>query len=332
MTAATERLFTDACRPDAMNGVCRQRGGESCAFDGAMIVLGCIADAAHLVHGPIACLGNSWESRGTRTTKGELHRRAYTTDLSELDIVYGAADKLRKAIRETAARRAPAGDLRLRDLRHRHDRRGYPRRLPRGRGRAGAPGDPGGCAGLRRPEEPRQPRRRRGAARARDRHGRAGLRRAARGEPGRRVQHRRRPGPDRAAARARRLHRARPPHRQRHLRGDPRRAPGAPERRRLRPGADQRRPRDAAALGRAVRRGLVLRPDRDRPVAARDGGGARRPRPAAAGACRGAHRRGGRPPRASDWPRTPRWRGRRPSSTPAASRAGRSSRRCRTWG
>jgi len=85
-----------------MNGVCRQRGGESCAFDGAMIVLGCIADAAHLVHGPIACLGNSWESRGTITTKGELHRRAYTTDLSELDIVYGAADKLRTAIRETA--------------------------------------------------------------------------------------------------------------------------------------------------------------------------------------------------------------------------------------
>ena len=102
MSAATERLHADACRPDAMNGVCRQRGGESCAFDGAMIVLGCIADAAHLVHGPIACLGNSWESRGTVTTKGELHRRAYTTDLSELDIVYGAAGKLRAAICETA--------------------------------------------------------------------------------------------------------------------------------------------------------------------------------------------------------------------------------------
>jgi nitrogenase molybdenum-cofactor synthesis protein NifE len=107
MPAATDRLHADACRPDARNGVCRQRGGESCAFDGAMIVLGCIADAAHLVHGPIACLGNSWESRGTVTTKGELHRRAYTTDLSELDIVYGAADKLRKAIRETAADSRP---------------------------------------------------------------------------------------------------------------------------------------------------------------------------------------------------------------------------------
>ena len=107
MSSATETLFADACRPDAMNGVCRQRGRESCAFDGAMIVLGCIADAAHLVHGPIACLGNSWESRGTVTTQGELHRRAYTTDLTELDIVYGAADKLRKAIGETAADSRP---------------------------------------------------------------------------------------------------------------------------------------------------------------------------------------------------------------------------------
>jgi nitrogenase molybdenum-cofactor synthesis protein NifE len=101
MTAATDRLFATACRPDPLQGVCRQRGGESCAYDGAMIVLGCIADAAHLVHGPIACLGNSWESRGTVTRRGDLHRRAYTTDLDELDIVYGGADKLLAAIRET---------------------------------------------------------------------------------------------------------------------------------------------------------------------------------------------------------------------------------------
>jgi len=64
-----------------------------------MVVLGCIADAAHLVHGPIACLGNSWESRGTVTDKGVLHRRSYTTDLGELDIIYGAEKKLMSAIR-----------------------------------------------------------------------------------------------------------------------------------------------------------------------------------------------------------------------------------------
>ena len=36
-----------------------------CAFDGAMIALVPITDAAHLVHGPIACSGNSWGSRGS---------------------------------------------------------------------------------------------------------------------------------------------------------------------------------------------------------------------------------------------------------------------------
>ncbi|HEY5999116.1 MAG TPA: nitrogenase iron-molybdenum cofactor biosynthesis protein NifN [bacterium] len=101
------RAVAHACRPNPLEGVCRQRGGESCAYDGAMIVLGCIADAAHLVHGPIACLGNSWESRGTVTRRGELHRRAYTTDLDELDIVYGAADKLRRAILAVAADASP---------------------------------------------------------------------------------------------------------------------------------------------------------------------------------------------------------------------------------
>ena len=39
-----------------------------CAYDGAMIVLQPIADAAHLVHGPIACLGNSWDNRGSKSS------------------------------------------------------------------------------------------------------------------------------------------------------------------------------------------------------------------------------------------------------------------------
>lgn len=99
MATKTEKLFEHSCRPGSADGVCRSRGGESCAFDGAMVVLGCIADAAHLVHGPIACLGNSWESRGTVTDKGMLHRRSYTTDLTELDIIYGAEKKLMSALR-----------------------------------------------------------------------------------------------------------------------------------------------------------------------------------------------------------------------------------------
>lgn len=102
-----EQLFVHSCRTDSAQGVCRTRGGESCAFDGAMIVLQCIADCAHLVHGPIACAGNSYESRGTLSHKGILHRRSYTTDIGELDIVYGAEQRLFKAIELTIADARP---------------------------------------------------------------------------------------------------------------------------------------------------------------------------------------------------------------------------------
>ncbi len=101
MTTAIDRLTQDGCSTDDKHKVCRARGGESCAFDGAMIVLQPIADTAHVVHGPIACCGNSWEGRGTLSTKGELHTMGFTTDMSEIDIVYGSEEKLRAAIKRT---------------------------------------------------------------------------------------------------------------------------------------------------------------------------------------------------------------------------------------
>lgn len=100
-------LTSEGCTDSTGHKVCRSRGGESCAFDGAMIVLQPIADAAHLVHGPITCAGNSWEGRGTVSDKGTLHRRGFTTDMRELDIVYGSDRKLFKAIMETRDRVAP---------------------------------------------------------------------------------------------------------------------------------------------------------------------------------------------------------------------------------
>src|SRR5512137_79039 len=93
-----EHLLAQGCEHNTQDKVCRSRGGESCAFDGAMIVLQPIADAAHIVHGPIACCGNSWEGRGTLSSQGDLHRRGFTTDLGEIDIVYGAEKKLHDAI------------------------------------------------------------------------------------------------------------------------------------------------------------------------------------------------------------------------------------------
>jgi len=65
MLSSMDKLMEAGCSSDKKDRVCRSRGGESCAFDGAMIVLQPIADTVHIVHGPIACCGNSWEGRGT---------------------------------------------------------------------------------------------------------------------------------------------------------------------------------------------------------------------------------------------------------------------------
>ncbi|MBI5102892.1 MAG: nitrogenase iron-molybdenum cofactor biosynthesis protein NifE [Nitrospirae bacterium] len=101
-----DRLTEHGCGAERKDKVCRSRGGESCAFDGAMIVLQPIADAAHLVHGPIACCGNSWEGRGALSHVGArhavpLHKMGFTTDMNELDIVYGSEEKLLRAILRT---------------------------------------------------------------------------------------------------------------------------------------------------------------------------------------------------------------------------------------
>ncbi|MEW6584005.1 MAG: nitrogenase iron-molybdenum cofactor biosynthesis protein NifE, partial [Nitrospirota bacterium] len=101
MSTNTEKLFQSGCDVEGKHRVCRSRGGESCAFDGAMIVLQPIADAAHIVHGPIACCGNSWEGRGTVSSQGNLHRMGFTTDMNEMDIIYGSDRKLLNAILQT---------------------------------------------------------------------------------------------------------------------------------------------------------------------------------------------------------------------------------------
>ncbi len=121
MVTAIDKLTKDGCSAEDKAKVCRSRGGESCAFDGAMIVLQPIADTAHIVHGPIACCGNSWEGRGTksrvkayglgraqpsRNTPVQngympLHQMGFTTDMAEIDIIYGSEEKLLKAIHRT---------------------------------------------------------------------------------------------------------------------------------------------------------------------------------------------------------------------------------------
>jgi nitrogenase molybdenum-cofactor synthesis protein NifE len=71
-----------------------------CAFDGAKIALQPIVDVAHLVHGPIACEGNSWDNRHSASSGPQTYRTGYTTDINEFDVIYGGEKRLFKAIRE----------------------------------------------------------------------------------------------------------------------------------------------------------------------------------------------------------------------------------------
>ncbi len=78
-----------------------------CAFDGAKIALQPIVDVAHLVHGPIACEGNSWDNRHSASSGAMTYRTGFTTDINELDVIYGAEKRLFKSIREICERHDP---------------------------------------------------------------------------------------------------------------------------------------------------------------------------------------------------------------------------------
>lgn len=93
-----------SCTQQAQPGAAQ--GG--CAFDGSMIALVPITDAAHLVHGPIACAGNSWGSRGSLSSGPMLYKMGFTTDMNENDIIFGGEKRLYKSILETHQRFDPA--------------------------------------------------------------------------------------------------------------------------------------------------------------------------------------------------------------------------------
>ncbi|MEN9228390.1 MAG: nitrogenase iron-molybdenum cofactor biosynthesis protein NifE [Gloeomargarita sp. HHBFW_bins_205] len=98
---------------DRRNRSCRQQAKPGsaqggCAFDGASITLVPITDAAHLVHGPTACAGNAWGTRGSLSSGPLLFRTGFTTDLSEQDIIFGGEKRLYQAIRVIAQRYRPA--------------------------------------------------------------------------------------------------------------------------------------------------------------------------------------------------------------------------------
>ena len=80
-----------------------------CSFDGAQIALLPIADVAHIIHGPIACAGSSWDNRGTRSSGPTLYRIGMTTDLSEQDVIMGRGEKrLLHSIKQAIEEHTPA--------------------------------------------------------------------------------------------------------------------------------------------------------------------------------------------------------------------------------
>ncbi len=109
MLVTDRQLFSKSCENHSGHQVCRSRGGESCALDGALIVLQPVSDAAHIVHAPITCCGYSWDGRGSASDKGPHLKKGFTTDMDEFDIIYGSIDKLKKAIKHVIEKYRPEG-------------------------------------------------------------------------------------------------------------------------------------------------------------------------------------------------------------------------------
>ncbi len=89
--------FNIACEKHSLAGSVSQR---ACVFCGSRVVLYPIADALHLVHGPIGCAVYTWDIRGALSSGPQLHRMSFSTDLKETDVIYGGEKKLYNALVE----------------------------------------------------------------------------------------------------------------------------------------------------------------------------------------------------------------------------------------
>ncbi len=99
-----ERPLDIECNRDSLAGAVSQR---ACTFCGSRVVLYPIADALHLVHGPIGCAVYTWDIRGALSSGPELHRLSFSTDLQERDVIFGGEEKLYRALSELIDRHAP---------------------------------------------------------------------------------------------------------------------------------------------------------------------------------------------------------------------------------
>jgi len=93
-----------ACDKASVAGSVSQR---ACVFCGSRVVLYPIADALHIVHGPIGCAAYTWDIRGALSSGPQLHRNSFSTDLQELDVIFGGEKKLEAALLELIAHHSP---------------------------------------------------------------------------------------------------------------------------------------------------------------------------------------------------------------------------------
>ena len=96
--------FEMDCNRESLAGAVSQR---ACVFCGSRVVLYPIADALHLVHGPIGCAAYTWDIRGALSSGPALHRLSFSTDLQERDIIFGGEEKLYRALTELIERHHP---------------------------------------------------------------------------------------------------------------------------------------------------------------------------------------------------------------------------------
>jgi len=90
-----EEPFKIECGKESLAGSVSQR---ACVFCGSRVVLYPIADALHLIHGPIGCASYTWDIRGALSSGPQLHRMSFSTDLQEKDIIFGGEKKLYQAL------------------------------------------------------------------------------------------------------------------------------------------------------------------------------------------------------------------------------------------
>jgi nitrogenase molybdenum-cofactor synthesis protein NifE len=96
--------FKISCNKQSLAGAVSQR---ACVFCGSRVVLYPIADALHLVHGPVGCASYTWDIRGSLSSGPELHRYSFSTDLGETDVIFGGEGKLTRALDELIPRHRP---------------------------------------------------------------------------------------------------------------------------------------------------------------------------------------------------------------------------------